>query len=590
MALHMTTTQDKREDQPVGQQTAVPRTTPPEDREVPSVARNLSAAPQEVAVDCGWGRLIMAHTFSDSRRLAERLNDEGSGRRDIAMYVVDPHVVLAESPQSLFLDPSHTYRLSLASYSSTSLRHPNFVVRRLRNRSDASAINNLYACRHMVPVDEAFIWANRSSRILTYAVAEDFETGEIVGTATGVDHRHAFDDPENGASLWTVAVDSQCPYPGVGETLVRYLIEHYLERGRAYVDLSVMHDNRHAIALYEKLGFKRIHTFALKHKNPFNEPLFIGPEFDSGLNPYAEIIVNEARQRGIHVEILDASEGYFRLELGGRSVTCRESLTELTNAVAMSRCQNKRVTTKLLAEGGLKVPEQAVAGDLASSRAFLARHGAIVVKPALGEQGNGVAVNLRDIDEVEAAIEQARRYGEPVLLESFHRGDDLRVIVINFTVVAAALRRPAEIVGTGRHSISELIEKQSRRRAAATGGESRIPADTVTERCVTEQGWQLDSILPEGQTLVVRKTANLHTGGTIHDVTQRLHPDLRQVSETAARLLDIPVVGLDLLVPDVAGSEYVFIEANERPGLANHEPQPTAERFVDLLFPLSVKE
>jgi len=44
-------------------------------------------------------------------------------------------------------------------------------------------------------------------------------------------------------------------------------------------------------------------------------------------------------------------------------------------------------------------------------------------------------------------------------------------------------------------------------------------------------------------------------------------------------------VGLDLLVGDVAGAEYVLIEANERPGLANHEPQPTAQRFVDLLFP-----
>jgi hypothetical protein len=33
--------------------------------------------------------------------------------------------------------------------------------------------------------------------------------------------------------------------------------------------------------------------------------------------------------------------------------------------------------------------------------------------------------------------------------------------------------------------------------------------------------------------------------------------------------------------------DYVFIEANERPGLANHEPQPTAEKFLDLLFPLS---
>jgi hypothetical protein len=29
----------------------------------------------------------------------------------------------------------------------------------------------------------------------------------------------------------------------------------------------------------------------------------------------------------------------------------------------------------------------------------------------------------------------------------------------------------------------------------------------------------------------------------------------------------------------------VFVEANERPGLANHEPQPTAAAFIDFLFP-----
>jgi hypothetical protein len=55
----------------------------------------------------------------------------------------------------------------------------------------------------------------------------------------------------------------------------------------------------------------------------------------------------------------------------------------------------------------------------------------------------------------------------------------------------------------------------------------------------------------------------------------------------AARALEIPVVGLDLMVPAADQPEYVFIEANERAGLANHEPQPTAERFVDLLFPHS---
>jgi D-alanine-D-alanine ligase-like ATP-grasp enzyme len=100
-------------------------------------------------------------------------------------------------------------------------------------------------------------------------------------------------------------------------------------------------------------------------------------------------------------------------------------------------------------------------------------------------------------------------------------------------------------------------------------------------------GYDYSSILPAGEHLFVRRTANLHTGGILEDVTAILHPTLADAAVRAARALDIPVVGLDLMVPGADQPEYVFIEANERAGLANHEPQPTAERFVDLLFPHS---
>jgi len=136
-------------------------------------------------------------------------------------------------------------------------------------------------------------------------------------------------------------------------------------------------------------------------------------------------------------------------------------------------------------------------------------------------------------------------------------------------------------------SVRELIEYQSRRREAATGGESKIPIDAETERCVAEAGFSLDDIPPADTSLVVRKTANLHTGGTIHDVTGILHPALVEAAVKAARAIEIPVTGIDFIVKSPAQPDYRFIEANERPGLANHEPQPTAERFVDLLFPQS---
>ncbi len=540
---------------------------------------------KEVVLDCGWGRLIFAHTFKHPLSVAKVLCEEADDKRDIALYLRDPHVVLSQAPQELFLDPSHTYRLWLSEYRPPRTRQPGFSVRRIRRRSDAESINRLYAKRHMVPVKAEFIWEQRAKNTLTYLVAEDRENGDIIGTATGVDHAKAFSDPENGSSLWCLAVDAATVHAGVGVALVNHLADHYQARGRAFMDLSVMHDNEAAIALYEKLGFRRVPVFCIKRKNPVNEKLFMGPEPGERLNPYGEIIVNEARRRGIAIEIIDPEQGYFALTHGGRRVACRESLSDLTTAVAMSRCDDKRVTRRLLHAAGLNVPDQKLSGSDSDDAKFLKKHGAVVVKPARGEQGRGISVNIDSEDAMKSAIARARETCETVLLEQFCEGDDLRIVVIDYEVVAAAIRRPPEVEGTGEHTVSDLIEKQSRRRAAATGGESRIPFDDESRRCVDAAGYTLDDVLPKGKRLVVRKAANLHTGGTIHDVTGRIHPKLKEACEQAARVLDIPVVGLDLIVSDVETPDYVIIEANERPGLANHEPQPTAERFIDLLFP-----
>ncbi len=544
---------------------------------------------EDFVLDCGWGRLIFGQTFSDAEHLTQALQEEKPDRRDIAVYIRDPHVLLANAPQEVFLDPSHTYRLDLSTYRASRRQRKGFFIRRLTSRADADAINRIYAARGMVRVPPEFFWARRDARSISYFVAEDEVTGAVLGTVTGIDHARAFDDPENGASLWCLAVDPQARQAGIGETLVRRLAEHFAARGAAYLDLSVMHDNEEAIALYEKLGFRRVPFFSVKRKNTINETLYIGSETDSALNPYARIIVREARRRGIHVEVTDADGGFFRLSYGGRSVHCRESLSELTTAVAMSICDDKATTRRVVEQAGLCVPEQiSVDADRDAIAAFLERCGRVVVKPARGEQGRGVSVGLSTMAEVEAAVEAARSISDSVLLEQCVEGEDLRLVVINYRLVAAAVRRPACIVGDGQSTIKALIEAQSRRRAAATGGESGIPLDAETERTIRAAGYGFDSVLPEGKELQVRRTANLHTGGTIHDVTDRVHPVLVEAGIKAARAIDIPVVGIDLMVRSPISPDYAFIEANERPGLANHEPQPTAERFVDLLFPLSI--
>ena len=135
-------------------------------------------------------------------------------------------------------------------------------------------INDLYARNGMVIGDTDTMWRNHRTRTFTYLVAEDRRTGQIVGTVTGRGPRLAFGDPEAGTSLWCLAVHAQDAPPGTGEALVRVLAERYVGRGRAYLDLSVLHDNDAAIALYRKLGFTRVAAVCVKRKNPINTPLF----------------------------------------------------------------------------------------------------------------------------------------------------------------------------------------------------------------------------------------------------------------------------------------------------------------------------
>ncbi len=548
----------------------------------------LAGMDTDVVLDLAWGRLVFGQTFAEMRTILTALRAEGAGRRDICVYARDPHVLVGLAPDELFIDPSYTYRLDLYRYRPRHELIRGVFVRTVTALEDMVAINEIYARNGMVTGDPVVMWANHRTRAYSYLVAEDTRTRRIVGTVTGVDHVLAYGDPEGGTSLWCLAADVQTAPAGTGEALVRVLAERYVGRGRSYVDLSVMHDNKAAIALYRKLGFVRVPALCVKRKNPINTPLFAArPPGLEQLNPYARIVADEALRRGIRVQVTDAESGELRLTLGGRRVLTRESLSEFTTAVAMSRCDDKRVTRRIVEAAGVRVPRGVTVpeDDPGPARELLAACGELVVKPARGEQGKGITVGVTTAEELERAVAAARLFCPDVLAEELVPGEDLRVVVIDHEVVAAAVRRPAEVVGDGRRTVTDLVRAASRRRERATGGESRIPLDDTTADVVRAAGYAMDDVLPDGVRLQVRRTANLHTGGTIDDVTDRLHPEIADAAVRASRAIGIPVTGIDFLVPDVEGPEAVFVEANERPGLANHEPQPTAARFVDLLFP-----
>ena len=134
---------------------------------------------------------------------------------------------------------------------------PDSPSARWNGADEADEMNRVYVRCGMVPAPVDVLWDNSEQRdALDYLVAVRDDDGSLVGTVTGVDHKRLFDDPENGSSLWTLAVDPTTSLPGVGAALTRILAALYRDRGRAYMDLSVAHDNGAAIAPVREAGLR----------------------------------------------------------------------------------------------------------------------------------------------------------------------------------------------------------------------------------------------------------------------------------------------------------------------------------------------
>jgi hypothetical protein len=115
--------------------------------------------------------------------------------------------------------------------------------------------------------------------------------------------------------MWCLAVDPQARQPGVGEALVALDRGSLSARGRAFMDLSVLHDNE-AIRLYEKLGFER-RRCSRSSARTHQRAAVRGTDTTCPAESLRRIIVNEARRRGITVELIDEEQGYFTLSFGG---------------------------------------------------------------------------------------------------------------------------------------------------------------------------------------------------------------------------------------------------------------------------------
>jgi len=315
------------------------------------------------------------------------------------------------------------------------------------------------------------------------------------------------------------------------------------------------------------------------------------------LGPSTGAIVRAARKRGIPLERLTRGS-LVRLGWGVRQRRILAAETDRSPAIAEGIAQDKQLTKDLLAAGGVPVPEGRTVESLEDAWRAAQEVGLpVVVKPQNGNQGKGVSVNLSRKEEVEAAFRTAQAFGDSVLVERFIEGHDYRLLVVGNRMVAAARRDPPVAVGDGVRTVRALVEKinaDPRRSEGHATSLSRVRLDDIALALLAAQGLTPDSVPAPGQKVLLRRNANLSTGGTATDVTDEVHPDVAEQAVEAAHMIGLDVCGVDIIASRIdrplRETRGAVVEVNAAPGLRMHldpsygKGRPAGEAIVSLLF------
>ena len=352
----------------------------------------------------------------------------------------------------------------------------------------------------------------------------------------------------------------------------------------------------------ECLAVARELFLAAIHDRPFN----VGKEIERlrelaqqvCLGPSTRAIVQAAEARNIPYRRLN-TESLVLFGHGRKQRRIQAAETDRTSAIAEAIAQDKEMTRMLFRAVGVPTPYGRPVKDADDAWATACEIGVpVVVKPQDGNQGRGVATNLTTREQIVAAYEAARKEGESVLVEKFAPGHDYRLLVVGDRVVAAARREPAQVLGDGIHTVAQLVElvnADPRRGEHHATVLSKIKLDAIALAVLADQGFTPDSVPPAGATVLIRRNANLSTGGTAIDVTERVHPAVAACAVDAAKIVGLDVAGVDVVAQDISRplneQGGVIVEVNAAPGLRMHlEPsvgisRPVGEAIVDMLFP-----
>lgn len=212
----------------------------------------------------------------------------------------------------------------------------------------------------------------------------------------------------------------------------------------------------------------------------------------------------------------------------------------------------------------------------------------VIVKPNSGSQGSGVTL-VHTKKEFYQAVNKIFIFDNVVLVQSYVAGDDYRIVVLDNEIISAYRRTPLSIVGDGKSSVFELLEKKQKAFEKAERNTVIKTNDVRILQKLKRLKLTVSSVLSKGTEISLLDNANLSTGGTSEDVTNLLHRSFKKMAIKLTKDMGLRMCGVDILVQgDITKQQtdnFKIIEINAAPGLDHYSKMgKEQEKIVDDLY------
>lgn len=206
--------------------------------------------------------------------------------------------------------------------------------------------------------------------------------------------------------------------------------------------------------------------------------------------------------------------------------------------------------------------------DDAAIELLLERHAPLIVKPENASLSRGLSIDLTDKTSVYKALEAANKFSSSLLVQQQVSGEEIRFVVLNGEVKAAMLRETAQVVGDGRTTIAQLIEKENDIRRSLQFAHITYPE---LSNAIITKDYDEYAIPAEGEVVKLASSTMIKGGASVYNIVDAVHETykstvLRLAHSIGAQFIVVDLFVEDYSIPQTATNAY-FIEFNTAPVL-----------------------